>query len=273
MGNNTQEEQDLDWESVFEYAKKHDLQPIISFQCREIVPEHSNLYLRQISRYVALKRELSNIEQLLSGIPYALEKGCVISDIYPVPALRTMGDLDILVPFNHRKIAAQILMRNGYKCEYDGDGDEWKFRKDDILIEVHSRPMHNCIGNEKLAEYYLDWEKHVINHRLEANYHVLFLFIHLRQHLLGSGVGFRQFVDIAVMTQNVRLDWAWIVSEAQNLKVDEFVRIVLMFNELWFHVKSPLPTGVEESFYGIATVVYTALKYGILREHCKLTPL
>lgn len=72
MGNNTQEEQDLDWESVFEYAKKHDLQPIISFQCREIVPEHSNLYLRQISRYVALKRELSNIEQLLSGIPYAL---------------------------------------------------------------------------------------------------------------------------------------------------------------------------------------------------------
>ena len=253
MRNNPQEDQDLDWKLIFEYAKKHDLQPIISFQCREIVPEYSYLYLRQISRYVALKRELSNLEQLLSEIPYALEKGIIVSDAYPVPAFRTMGDIDILVPSDYRNVVAQILIKNGYKSVYDGDGDEWKFRKADIFVEVHSRPIHNCKGNEKLAEYYSNWEKYVINHRLEVNYHVLFLFVHLRQHLLGSGVGFRQFVDIAVITQNKKLDWKWIISEAQNLKVDEFVRIVLMFNELWFHVKSPLPTIVEESFYNIAT--------------------
>ena len=122
-------------------------------------------------------------------------------------------------------------------------------------LELHDRLIYSkSITRIKHEELFMDFWNYVHNNSLNWNYHLVFLLLHLRNHLINYGVGFRQFLDIAVVTKNNSdLDWIWIEDRLVNLDLIEFSRIVFALNETWFDVKSPIKGIIDSSFFDIAT--------------------
>ncbi len=77
------------------------------------------------------------------------------------------------------------------------------------------------------------------------------MMIHLRKHLLFSGVGFRQFLDLAVVAKNNHeLDWGWISEQLEMLHLLDFAKLCLGFCEKWFKTELPIRgTDPDYEFY------------------------
>ena len=65
--------------------------------------------------------------------------------------------------------------------------------------------------------------------------------MHLRKHFVASGVGFRQFVDIAAaMKNNSDLNWLWIEERLSELKLQGFAHACYSIIEAWFEITAPV---------------------------------
>ncbi|VCU70049.1 hypothetical protein PIGHUM_02116 [Pigmentiphaga humi] len=115
-----------DWDAVLSMAREHRIVPLLDWQLRRV---HGHLHLPEAfgrelvrlrqswtMRLLALQRELVLVHRLLAqaGIPHmALKGACLAWHAYPHPALRTMRDLDILVPMDRAVQAYRALLDGG----------------------------------------------------------------------------------------------------------------------------------------------------------------
>ena len=115
------------------------------------------------------------------------------------------------------------------------------------------------VNVDKQVEYFNDFWKHVKGNELDWNFHFMFLILHLRKHFMNSGVGFRQFLDIAVLTsRGPEFDWSWIKTELEKLDLWAFTERVFALNEYWFDVTPPLTINPPtQSFFTSATELVT----------------
>ena len=107
--------------------------------------------------------------------------------------------------------------------------------------------------NERVVNYFSDVWKHKIGNSFDWNFHFLYLLAHLRHHIISDGVGFRQFMDIAIATQNVDLDWEYVIKETKFLGLYSFMQKVLALNERWFNIATPIQFSLDNIFLEKAT--------------------
>lgn len=142
-------------------------------------------------------------------MPYFVIKGPEIAEYYPVPALRTMGDVDIVV--KDRSVAHEVMIKQGFTNITKLSDREWQYYKMNMEFELHDRLVYKELINMDLQEvFFNDFWKYVENNKIDLNFHFVFLIYHLKKHFMNSGVGFRQFVDLAVLIKNAELNWDWI---------------------------------------------------------------
>lgn len=101
--------------------------------------------------------------------------------------------------------------------------------------------------------FFNDCWKYVEDGAVDPSFHFLFLLLHLRKHFINMGVGFRQFMDVAVLERE-ELNWPWIEKKLRELELWAFAEKVFALNEVWFGVAPPLGIEpVDQSFIGEAT--------------------
>lgn len=133
-------------------------------------------------------------------------KGSEIKNYYPVPALRTMGDIDCLIKESDRQTAYKIMCDLGYTNSAQ-NLDVWEYDKNNIHIEMQSRLAHNGVGNGfNYTEYFSDAFEHTVfdeegHLRFENEYNLCYLIYHITKHLSSTGAGIRMVLDIAVFTR------------------------------------------------------------------------
>lgn len=252
----------IDWNRILYYAQIHQLEGIVFFQCKSFLPSEIKIYLEDkygssLSIYANQKYYLKRIQSILSknNIEFFIVKGFPVSSFYPFPPLRTMGDTDLVVHSKDRKQVHNLLLELSYVNESHNEDSVWVYHNGKYELELHDRLIYSkSITRIKHEELFMDFWNYVHNNSLNWNYHLVFLLLHLRNHLINYGVGFRQFLDIAVVTKNNSdLDWIWIEDRLVNLDLIEFSRIVFALNETWFDVKSPIKGIIDSSFFDIAT--------------------
>lgn len=245
---------ELDWGAVLRYADSHQIEGILFKQCKKQIPREHPAFLQLNGRYannlfyyanrLALEEEIQDAFRR-SGIGYFFMKGSAVAAFYPVPALRTMGDSDIVVHSADKEKAHELLLSMDYRNATKLD-HEWAYYKEQMEFELHDNLLYErSLGDDELEAYFNDCWKHVRQEdgksRLEWNFHFLFLLVHLRKHILTSGAGFRQFLDLAVLTlYNPALDWRWIEAELTKLGLLKFAQTVLTVCERWFQVPVPI---------------------------------
>lgn len=249
---------DLDWATVQRYAHNHQIEGVLYHQCKEFIPNAKKwqaAYFSTVFYYTNRIQFMSQLKEILQ-IPWFAIKGSSVAAFYPIPMLRTMGDTDIVVHTEDRENAHNAMMALGFRNDSKFTDREWVYYKNNMEFEIHDHLVYSETINQTVHErFFNDYWKYVKNGELDWNFHFLFLVLHLRKHLMNSGVGFRQFMDLAVLVlYNKELDWKWIKEELEKLNLLDFSKVSFAFIEKWFGVKAPF--GVEplnKEFYESAT--------------------
>lgn len=198
-------------------------------------------YYQQIIRNKRIDNEVCILRGIMKGIEYCFLKGVCIKDFYPMPVLRSMGDIDVLIRPESRLKVHNRLLENGYAfC--NKWKEQWTYKKNGILLEVHDCAILCREADDAREKFASDLWDYVENNELDWNFHFFYVLFHLRRHLISRGVGFRQFMDVAVLCEREeKLDWPWILKKAEHLNILEFMEKIFSFNEKTFDIKSPMP--------------------------------
>ena len=265
---------DPGWDDVFATALAHSVDGLLFHQCQKILPgEIKKKYLKQYLAHavISFKREeiLSDLLKRLEvkDIPVVFMKGSVFRDFYPIPALRSMGDIDLIIRSEDRKKTDHILQSEmGFQRFIDNHA-VWTYWKNNIYIEIHDHMFYENLANRVDYRAYFDqvWE-HCHNAQVfdiasdslfvpDEAFHFLYLVTHTAKHIINNGSGFRAYLDMVMMVKSCDLDWEWIEAELKELKLLEFTRTSFALCGRWFDVKMPLgEKHLDESFYREVTL-------------------
>ncbi len=200
-------------------------------------------YYQSAAHNALLFKELERILEALgeAGIPVIVLKGAALAQtLYPDPALRPMGDLDLLVPINKLSQAASLVQATGYNVAMmelrpglnQAAGYHLHLRSSqpaNLALELH----WTLIGSEddwRTVPAYWFWDnsepwaitqsqQHNGIHQLSPLAHLLYLAAHLTlQHGSAQAI-LLWFFDLHLMIsrQDDRLDWGTLIKQAIEL--------------------------------------------------------
>ena len=197
-----------------------------------------------------------DISQKLSEnkIPHMPVKGWYIRTLYPVPELRTFGDVDILINKHDRQKTDEIFAENGYSIK-DNWEPTYSYDKGALRCEVHTELMDSDMGKgEQVISYFSDALKTAIRddgerYSPEKSLHLMYLFCHLAKHLYSGGAGIRMYMDIALFLKayGSSLDFEKLYEDSKKLNLDTFFKTVLSACSKWFEIALPFDTSDIDS--------------------------
>lgn len=249
--------QETDWEKLTQLAGIHNVAGIMGHMaCTYRLCDDPELRarLRQLTMgtMVSFSRRAAACQRLCAGLREAgivpvLMKGAVVRDYYPVPELRTFGDVDILIRAEDRQASHEKMLHWGFACETDW-GSIYSYRRGDEHYELHTELLEVDIGDQADYRGYFGkvWEHTVPRGdgclELSPEFHFLYLLTHIAKHIGGSGAGVRMYLDLAVFIRKLgdKLDWDWIRRELEGLKLLTFAGTAMDAVEQWFGVRCPM---------------------------------
>ena len=253
-GRSTDVPEGLDWSSVAELAKAHDLAGIVFYQCQDTIsadalPYFSREYAAEVFLYANRRVALDTISARFRDAKIAFHtiKGFAVSKYYPLPALRTMGDCDIIVETEHIPAASEIMKGLGYELT-SNFRNEYIFHKGLIIIEIHDVLVKDRDRNDDTematpaqSVFFNNYRLYADGEVFDASFHFLYLLMHLRKHIMNSGAGIRQFADLAVTVSKCPdLRWDWISEKLPALELDSFADSCFCLIREWFGISVPI---------------------------------
>lgn len=257
-----------DWNSLLELAHINKTVGILCYvymSHMDLVPTEvrsslRKLCLREISLYA---QRADSMQKLLvefdkNNIDCLLFKGFVVRQYYPVPELRTFGDVDFVIRKEDRKKSDELMKSLGYQPK-----DTWEpaysYRNDMEYYEIHTDVMEIDVSDK--ADY-INYFSHIWEHvkpaktehlshvlEFEPEFHFLYLLTHIAKHISNSGAGIRMYLDIAFFIRHFgeSLNWNWIKQELEKLQLSDFANMALSAVQNWFGVESPLSLKTVEA--------------------------
>lgn len=260
-GKKTQRVPDLDWDTILLYARRHQVSGIFYIQAKENMPiEKQDIFRKEMLATVYYQtnreNELKDLKHIFddANIQFFIVKGPVVAELYPMCQIRTMGDIDLVVHSNDRKLCNDILVSEGYQCRSNQEDREWQYYKNNMELELHDHLVYREAINEPGQDiFFNDCWIYVNEGKLDWNFHLLFLIFHLRKHLMNSGAGFRHFMDLAVVPQKIDIDWKWLEEKLNETGMLAFSKRCYGLIYRWFSIKVPLMDDIDNEFCETAT--------------------
>ena len=213
------------------------------------------------------------------GISVICMKGSVFRDCWPVPELRTMGDIDLIIREEDRLLTDKIMMDDlGCKKMVDNHA-VWTYGYGPLEFEIHDHMFYEYLANRFDYRKYFD---EVWNHRKqgtvfgitddnlyvpEPEFHLLYLMAHTAKHIINNGAGFRAFLDMVFFTRKYCgvLNWDRLEAELEHLQLLNFTKTCFRLCERWFGVDMPLKSvEIDGAFFlSVTTKVFSDGVFGL----------
>ena len=207
-----------------------------------------NCYYQAIAENLNKANMFEFISQKLSEskIPHMPVKGWYLRSLYPVPELRTFGDIDILINKQDRQKTDEIFIKNGYSVKENWE-PTYTYDKGLSKCEVHTELMDSDLGKgEQVISYFssaLETAKKDVGERFspQKGLHLIYLVCHLAKHLYKGGAGIRMYMDIALFLKanSGIFDFDKIYEDFKNLNLDLFFKTVVFACSEWFQIDLP----------------------------------
>lgn len=246
---------DIDYEKLFKFSKAHSAANLVGYalQKLDMLPdEYAAPFLKELKlsmvREATQELETQEIAAQLEkrGIRYMMLKGSVMKQLYPLPYLRSMCDVDIQYDTAFKARLDDFMSDLGYeKAEVSGtDGVNIAYRKKPFMyIEFHGALMDKDVP---LYNRYFgtDFERTIPVNGCEVKYSdedfFVFMAAHLAKHYFLGGSGLRSLLDIWLyLRKKPELDREYIFAELKKIKLDEFINIMLGINAVLFEGAKP----------------------------------
>lgn len=241
----------INYLELFELARKHNLSAVVfcvikQAENRNIVPQSvysimEDSFYDAVFRYTAQTEGIRQLSDTLSnaGIKHILFKGAEIKELYPVPEVRAMGDIDVLIAQNDRDTVKDVLTQNGYDA-VNTNGPVYDYQKDDIEIEMHTKIISGKVGNSDAEGGFIDAIDHGVYDgycgKLEPSYHFAYLLAHIAHHFWFYGAGAKLILDLAVMQKAYKIDFDKVLEKMESIGLADFSKIIITICQKWFGV-------------------------------------
>lgn len=244
------------WDHLVHLSKIHAVAGIVYQSARNVsgVPECPLKELRKQFDFAvmcALRREvdMGEVEDgfCKAGIPHIYFKGWELQKYYPIPELRMMSDVDILIRPEDREEMEKMLSEKGFLLKSRGHQCS-VFVRQGLLLEVHM-----AFGGEPENDGdYSAWITEGFSHGIfpedsltgyfEPAYHFTYLCYHLAKHFHSTGAGIRMFLDLAVFwnryKEEINFEKVW--SNLEKLHLDLFCKTIFWMCNTWFESGIPM---------------------------------
>ena len=177
---------------------------------------------------------------------------------YPHPELRSLGDVDFLIPGEERKEDEALLEAAGYKSWDTDHVCHVVFKKDGAHLEMHFEIAGIPYGEpgEKTRTRMKDAAKR--GTFIEAagtgfpapspEDHAVVLLFHMQHHLLGEGLGLRHLMDWACFLDRTADEpwWKEVTAFFREVGLKRFFLVMNQIAVKYFGAKTPVSAGEEE---------------------------
>lgn len=220
---------EVDWPALCREATAHSVFAQVYYAVADRIPEeHRALWLSTYAQQVVnsrrIRHEHAELHRLMTqqNIPYVSFKGCASAARYPVPLLRAMGDVDLLVHEEDYSRAEEALQSIGFlppadrehssHLAYHKGTSEWElhWQINGIPVASAGDPTRACLQDIIETAVPLEIDDGIVLIP-DAFHHGLVLLIHSAEHMINAGIGLRHLCD-----------WA---AFAASLTDDEFVAL------------------------------------------------
>lgn len=233
----------VDWNELLRLAEEHLVVPLLYPVVKKYVTDRE--LLERWRRYsiesaIRQKKFIEDIHDILlsfndENIDVIALKGLVIRNYYPHPELRSMSDVDLLIRENDIRTVEDCLERKGY---YRAGEDEKH-----IIFSQKSKPtieIHTKLSKEFSGDKIRKWEESLWDHTSNINIngvliktlsledHLLYICVHMANHVLTTGFGLRQLCDLTVFVEENlnKLDWNRFYKMAEELGIRRYTIIL-----------------------------------------------
>ena len=243
--------ENLEWPVFVRLCKAHSVTPLVydglqKAGLMENVPEDiqkllSNSYITAIFRDSQLEHTREQLAKKLeeAKVSHIFLKGACLKYDYPVPALRTMCDLDVLVHTEDYPAIKQVaLAMGGIAGHSDGNHRNYQF-PGGVEVEFHPNLIHHDtpVGTQINPgwQYAAPKTEGYAGELTEEGFY-LNTICHLANHFVAGGVGVRFILDVWVC-RNLRKpqpDRSFVEKELESFRLLDFTRNLEALAEAWF---------------------------------------
>lgn len=239
----------FDWDNLYELSVLHKVEAMAYIGLSkvegvpdEVISRFETEYKKEIAfeyiRHSEGRRILSSLEK--NGIDCMPLKGWVIKDMYPLPAMRYMCDIDILFKKEEADRVRSVLEKLGFESTEFGGNPDVYMKKPILNIE-----MHKALIQDKTDHFEKTWERAVLKKDCEHTFdmtledYYIYMAAHLRKHFFGSGTGIRSVCDIYVFLREKgdKLDGGYIERKLKDSGIYDFDLSVKRLCAMWFDGK------------------------------------
>lgn len=209
---------EIDWQGLLKFAKKQTivgiywqgiqrLGDVANKPSEDDVMEWMGEYTKIVRRNTKTDDAVAWLAKFMrsNDIGFFVFKGQTIALYYPIPEMRTSGDVDFYV-FKKDWDRAKSLLAKEVTITDDHSGQHLEFTKDGIPFEIHYHTAVFASGSklqywDELIECYFE---EVLDHivingvqvpTLPPTLNAIYLFVHIYHHFLKEGIALRQFID------------------------------------------------------------------------------
>jgi len=273
---------EIDWQALLREAHRHAVLLLLRHNLQRHfwpqIPAEVREYLTQAAQHaqrrnLALTAELLKILRTLrgAGVPAIPFKGPVLAAAaYGNAALRTFGDLDILVHEQDLTAAGEALVAQGYVPKFTFTSQQERaYRKAECALQFRHATRDVVVElHWSLTERYLsinlpidDFWNRAIAVKVSGHPAVTFapedLFLYLCVH--GSKHEWERLEWLssvaAVMEAQPEMNWEAVAARAQECGIRRLVKVAVLLANRLLHVPLPLPFRNEaESDHGVDTL-------------------
>ncbi len=213
--------------------------------------------------YQLLKENHSKVQLALAqaGIPAIWLKGIALAQtLYPLPQLRPMDDLDVLVPYDQRQVALKVIQSIGYHFPptdalaekvHAPQSTAYHYHlrggfSSEIILEIHFRLLDD---DELLPTSAMDWfwqESETVDQG-QTSFSILKLeahFLYLSAHAILAHGEFefrlQRYYDLDLLVrQEAFFNWNLVLSRAKVLGWNYTVKRALILTSAYFALTHP----------------------------------
>ncbi len=249
---------EVEWEKIYKLSRIHRVSGAVYVAIQKLNKEdqpEENILKKFLTEFVAAvvsyQKQKKGCEEITvkleeEKIQHIFLKGSVVKEYYPVTAMRTLGDIDILIHKDDQEAAKKAFVEIGYNnlsCKPD---KTWDYEKNNLRVEVHDKLIYSCEINKR-ADYvaYFDkvWENanpmgKGYSYELSPEFNLIYLLTHMAKHFCYSGCGVRMFLDIAVIMIkfNEAIDFNYVWCELKKIKLDIFAKNIIAICKKYFDI-------------------------------------
>ena len=205
------------WEAVLLLARQQTVVGLVN-RGLDVIPEEWLPSMRVMAVFMACADRVEKANAKMNktivklwrhfqekGITAVLQKGQGLAQMYPDPALRECGDIDIYFPDDEENPLEGIADAN---CEKRPDGSVF-YTVDGIVVEQHNhlldiasplrqRFIKKLIADKGFEKVRVGGEEGVDVLVPAPEVNLLLISSHILKHILGVGIGLRQICDYAI---------------------------------------------------------------------------